>query len=293
MENVLRLLLAETSTLSAASGSAPENKLGMLESLFTLQVLDPAFENWIRCNSSAMLELHITDMQVAPFKVHPDDYTNYSWLEQHHGSAVPFNVSVACFRESEPLRATECRNVKNASAVYVRPKPYKFEPAEGSDRCEDCGDTCDDCTSDKTLLGLRHVQAHTRGLRADEHGNGADKVLYQLQRFDTPLHIVQAHAARPFGRCAALLTTRNGNDCSVVCVGDQVSTVRSCSGDRYLGALEWRFDETIYQIYLISNLNNETRAAKLIYVNDTAEIEAVVAKVVAAITKATGATLRG
>jgi hypothetical protein len=71
MENVLRLLLAETSTLSAASGSAPENKLGMHESLFTLQVLDPAFENWIRCDSSAMLELHITDMQVAPFRVHP------------------------------------------------------------------------------------------------------------------------------------------------------------------------------------------------------------------------------
>ena len=43
-----------------------------------------------------------------------------------------------------------------------------------------------------------------------------------------------------------------------------------------MGAFEWRFDETIYQIYLISNLNNETRAATLIYANDTAEIEAVV-----------------
>jgi hypothetical protein len=59
-------------------------------------------------------------------------------------------------------------------------------------------------------------------------------------------------------------------------VGDQVITMRNCSGVRYLGAFEWRFDETIYEFYLISSLDNKTRAGKLIYVNDTAEIELVV-----------------
>jgi hypothetical protein len=80
------------------------------------------------------------------------------------------------------LAGTECHCVKSESAVYVRRQPYAFEPASGSSGCADCGRSCSECTTDRTLLGLRHVQAHTRGVRAEQHASNAGLVRYQLQK---------------------------------------------------------------------------------------------------------------
>jgi len=71
-----------------------------------------------------MLALAVLELQVAPFQTQPNKtLANYSWLEQHHGSPVPFNASVACSRGQQRLAGTDCLGVKNASAVYVRRQP--------------------------------------------------------------------------------------------------------------------------------------------------------------------------
>ena len=79
-------------------------------------MLDSAFDTWTRCSTADMLALKVLNTQVAPFQPNPT-LKNYSWLEQHHGSPVPFNVSEACtypfFKEGEldPLSELQRRSV--------------------------------------------------------------------------------------------------------------------------------------------------------------------------------------
>jgi hypothetical protein len=240
-------------------------------SLFAIEVMDPAFETWTRCNTSDMLALHVLDMQVAPFLPH-EALANYSWLEQHHGSAVPFNVSVACFKGEQLLAGAECHGVKSESAVYVRREPYAFAPASGSSGCADCGRSCSECTTDRALLGLRHVQAHTRGVRAEQHASSAGLVRYQLQKLSQPLRMLQAHAWQPFGRCAALVTVQNETHDAVVCIGDEISTLVSTLAeepDRYFGAFGVDVGGAKRMIFMLTG--DGVRLTRLTYQDESAQ----------------------
>jgi hypothetical protein len=92
-----------------------------------------------------MLALKVLNTQVAPFQPNPT-LKNYSWLEQHHGSPVPFKVSEACFKGGVLQAASECHNAKDAAAVYVRKQPYMYAPVNLSNglcpRCQPTSDLC-------------------------------------------------------------------------------------------------------------------------------------------------------
>jgi len=248
-------------------------QLGDSSSLFVIEPLNADFDSWTRCNDTDMLRetSGLVDTQVAPFVSQPAQ-TNYSWLQQHHGSAVPFNVSVACFRGVKALAGSECHGVENAAAVYVRRQPYTYEPAEG---CADCGDDCSECTADRTLLGLRHVLAHTRGVRAAQHAGSA--VRYQLQKLRQPLHLAQAHAWQPFGTCAVLATASNETHESVVCVGDDITELRSFrkgAADRYVGAFGCKVGGVKEQVFMLTG--NGLRLTKLTYTNKTTQTDRLI-----------------
>lgn len=248
--------------------------LGFNMSLFVIEVLEPDLNTWTVCENTDMLALLVLEMQVAPFVSQPE-LTNYSWLQQHHGSAVPFNASVECFRGVKVLAGTECHGVQNAAAVYVRRQPYTYEPAPSG--CADCGNSCSQCTADRTLLGLRHVLAHTRGVSAAQHAGSAGLVRYQLQKLPQPLHLVQAHAWQPFGTCAVLATATNETHESVVCVGDDVTELRSFrkgSVDRYIGAFGCKVGGVKEKIFMLSG--NGLRLTKLTYTNDATQTDRLV-----------------
>lgn len=251
-------------------------QLGDGSSLFTIEPLNSGFDSWTRCNDTEMLRetSNVLHMQVAPFVSQPE-LTNYSWLQQHHGSAVLFNASVECFRGVKVLAGTECHGVQNAAAVYVRQQPYTYEPAPSG--CADCGGSCSECTADRTLLGLRHVLAHTRGVRAAQHAGSAGLVRYQLQKLPQPLHLVQAHAWQPFGACAVLATATNETHESVVCVGDDTTELRSSrkdSADRYIGAFGCEVGGVQKKIFMLSGKG--LRLTKLTYTNDATQTDRLV-----------------
>lgn len=248
--------------------------IGETNSMFKLDIIDEYLSRWSRCNTTDMLALLVLKMQIAPFVSQPE-LTNYSWLQQHHGSAVPFNASVGCFRGVKVLAGTECHGVQNAAAVYVRQQPYTYEPAPSG--CADCGGSCSECTADRTLLGLRHVLAHTRGVRAAQHAGSAGLVRYQLQKLPQPLHLVQAHAWQPFGACAVLATATNETHESVVCVGDDITELRSSrkgSADRFIGAFGCEVGGVQKKIFMLSG--KSLRLTKLTYTNDATQTDRLV-----------------
>ena len=213
-----------------------------------------------------MLALAVLELQVAPFQPQPNKtLANYSWLEQHHGSPVPFNASVACSRGQQRLAGTDCLGVKNASAVYVRRQPYAFEPAFNVSSCADC-------TSDKALLGLLHLQAHARVVRAEQHAASAGLVRYQLQKLSQPLHMLQAHAWQPFGKCAALVTIQNETAAAVLCIGDEITTLVSTGAeepDRYFGAFGCSVAGTTHMIFMLAG--DGVRLTKLTYQHESTQ----------------------
>lgn len=248
--------------------------VGYTQSMFTIDVLGSVFNDWSTCTPADMPALLVLDVQVGPF-VSQSALTNYSWLQQHHGSAVPFNASVKCFQGDKQLAGTECHGVQNAAAVYVRRQPYTYEPAPSG--CADCGESCSECTSDRTLLGLRHVLAHTRGVRAAQHAGSAGLVRYQLQKLPQPLHLVQVHAWQPFSTCAVLATVTNDTHESVVCVGDDITELRSSrkgSADRYIGVFGCKVGGVQEQIFMLSG--NGLRLTKLTYINDATQTDRLV-----------------
>ena len=211
-----------------------DHDLGNSASLFTVQILNEHLNQWTRCTVQDTLALSVVDMEVAPFAPN-HNLSNYSWLEQHHGSSVPFNLSVACFQGGVLQPAEQCTGAKDAAAVYVRRQPYAYEPvAAPAGQCPQCK-----LTTDRTLLGLRHVQEHLRGLRADEHVSSSSLVQYVLQQHEQPLQLLQAHAWDPFDRCAALLTTHNTTHSALLCLGTEGTQEleRADAGDatQYIG----------------------------------------------------------
>ena len=61
----------------------------------------------------------------------------------------------------------------SASAVYVRRQPIEPEFDVSS---------CNNCTSNNTLLVLLHLQMHALVVRAEQHTASAGLVRYQLQK---------------------------------------------------------------------------------------------------------------
>jgi hypothetical protein len=98
-------------------------------------------------------------MQVAPFKA-DDTQANYSWLGQHEGSSVPFQVTMQCLRGTLLLADIECTNARDAVVVYVRRQPYSAVPHLLAAERDARG-----ATRDRTMLGLEHVHEATRALR--------------------------------------------------------------------------------------------------------------------------------
>jgi hypothetical protein len=205
-----------------------------------------------------MLALAVLELQVAPFLPN-ETLAHYAWLEQHHGSVVPFNASVACSRGQQRLAGTDCLGVKAAAAVYVRRQPFAFEPAFNVSSCEDC-------TSDKALLGLLHLQAHARVVRAEQHAASAGLVRYQLQKLPQPLRMLQAHAWQPFGKCAALVTVQNEMADAVLCIGDDIATLVNTSAeepDRYFGAFGCEVAGAAHMIFMVGG--DGVRLTKVTY----------------------------
>jgi hypothetical protein len=233
-------------------------------SRFLLEVVHPTFDDWTRCNTSDMLALAVLELQVAPFLPN-ETLAHYAWLEQHHGSAVPFNASVACSRGQQLLAGTHCLGVKAAAAVYVRRQPFAFEPAFNVSSCEDC-------TSDKALLGLLHLQAHARVVRAEQHAASAGLVRYQLQKLPQPLRMLQAHAWQPFGKCAALVTVQNEMADAVLCIGDEIITLVNTSAeepDRYFGAFGCEVAGAAHMIFMLGG--DGVRLTKLTYQHEATQ----------------------
>jgi hypothetical protein len=85
--------------------------VGHASSIFSIEIINDYFNKWSRCDNTAALALAVVDMQVAPFTPN-HTLSNYSWLEQHHGSAVPArllcSVVAACavFRETRRISET-------------------------------------------------------------------------------------------------------------------------------------------------------------------------------------------
>jgi len=89
---------------------AQEQRLGDASSLFTLQTSELAFDSWHRCNFTELEKARVASMQVAPFKA---DHTqlNYKWTQQYEGCAVPFRLSMQCFRGAVLLSDIECNDI--------------------------------------------------------------------------------------------------------------------------------------------------------------------------------------
>jgi hypothetical protein len=102
----------------------------------------------------------------------------------------------------------DCLSVKDASSVYVRRQPYVFEP-------EFDVSSCDNCTSNNTLLVLLHLQMHALVVRAEQH-TASGLVRYQLQKLSQPLCMLQTHAWQPLVKCSNFYCTDWGCvNCSV------------------------------------------------------------------------------
>jgi hypothetical protein len=143
-----------------------------------------------------MLALRVLDMKVVSFTPH-QTLKNYSWFEQHHCRAVPFNVSVVCFKDRVLQAVSECLNAKVTASVYVCQQSYKFAPVNlTKGLCLWCQPT-----SDRILLGLRHVQEHMRGARADQHDSSPGLVRYSLRQLSPHLQMMQLNTWDPFGEC--------------------------------------------------------------------------------------------
>ena len=260
------------SSATAASGQAQMfSPVGDANGMFIVEIMDEYFNSWVTCNSTDALKLRFVGMQVAPFAPNPA-LKNYSWLEQRHGSAVPFNVSVACFKGGELQAASECHNAKDAAAVYVRKQPYAFAPVSlPAGLCPRCQPT-----SDRILLGLLHVQQHMRGVRADQHASSPGLVRYLLRQLSPHLQLMQASAWEPFGECAVLVTTEAqlttedlgdlqdgrtlGN--AVLCVGadriDHLGWPPTRVGERYAGAFGYVVGGMRQMILLLSGRYTRT-----------------------------------
>jgi hypothetical protein len=233
-------------------------------SLFRLEVwdyasanADIAFNTWSRCSNTDMLALKILDMQVAPF-IPVAASLAYSWVEAKAESAMPYNVSISCFKGAILVPDSQCIPVKDATAVYVRPKPYVYSGSSGPA-------ICPECTTDRTLRALRNVHEHMRGVRADQHVGSAGLVRYLLNQFARRMLMLHAHAWDPFGKCIALITTVDTMHNSVLCIGaeEAVELARlPVSGpDQYIGAFGYAIDAKKHVFMLLKG--RATRSTKL------------------------------
>jgi hypothetical protein len=241
-------------------------------SLFRLEVwdyasanADIAFNTWSRCSNTDMLALKILDMQVAPF-IPVAASLAYSWVEAKAESAMPYNVSISCFKGAILVPDSQCIPVKDATAVYVRPKPYVYSGSSGPA-------ICPECTTDRTLRALRNVHEHMRGVRADQHVGSAGLVRYLLNQFARRMLMLHAHAWDPFGKCIALITTVDTMHNSVLCIGaeEAVELARlPVSGpDQYIGAFGYAIDAKKHVFMLLKG--RATRSTKLVWRDDATQ----------------------
>lgn len=246
-----------------------------MSSMFALQVHDQDMNTRAMCSAQDMLASTVVEIQIAPFQSR-SALTNYSWIEQHHGSAVPFNVSVSCVRGLQAVAPSQCQRTQNGAAVYVRTRPYVFVPAAGIP-CDACGGHCSLCTSDRTLRGLMHVMEHVSAVRADQHGPSAGLLRYSLDGFSHPLQLSQSHAMSPFGACMTLLTTRNLTHDAVLCVGSggvlELATL-AVGADEYAGAFPHFVGNTRQIILLLKG--RTSRSIKLLMLDSSTQTTRII-----------------
>jgi len=250
--------------------------IGDNNSRFLLEVVDEAFNNWTKCSTSDMLALAVLNLQIAPFYSQPT-LTNYSWIKQQDGVAIPFNVSVSCMKNAEIFPATICQSVQDNAVVYVRTQPYTFLP-EADATCALCGGNCSLCTEDRCLRGLLHVMQHVNAVRADQHGSGAGLMRYLLDTISYPLELLQAHAMSPFGQCVVLLTTRNASHDAVMCIGfntvRELASTKTDGADHYFAAFPHFINNIRHTILLLKG--RTVRSVKLVLLDETAQTTRII-----------------
>jgi len=247
-------------------------------SLFSLEVVDYAslhtdiaFNTWTRCNDTDMLSLKIVDMQVAPFIPFAASLS-YSWVEEKARSAMPYNVSISCFKGESLVPAIQCLAVKDAAGVYVRRQPYVVSGSKGIPA------VCPECTTDRTLLALRNIHEHMQGVLADQHVGSAGLLRYSLDQVRRPLWMLQAHVWEPFGKCIALITTVNTTHNSVLCVGAEavveIAQQPLSAADQYIGAFVYEIGDKNgvrkKHIFMLFK-GRETFSTRLIWRDDTTQ----------------------
>lgn len=103
------------------------NRLGNTSSLFLLEVEDSAFNTWSRCVDASKTP-EWTGLQVAPFLSQEltNSPPNHSWVGQKLASAILFHVRTECTKKDVVQPTEECRDLKDAAAVFVRESAYDY-----------------------------------------------------------------------------------------------------------------------------------------------------------------------
>lgn len=228
--------------LSASPGSLQNDS-----SLFHIRT-EPWFSNWTSCDSNAK-PADVDKFDIAPKLGTPAHEHGHGWATQQRNSSLMYDVSTSCGSECATpegqgicdLPMSACDDLVSAADVFVLRRPYRYNPAESIASCSGPDWACS-LTTDKTLLGLRHVHMYIRSApAADRHKAGAaEKVVYKLSSIQAISlgSVQQMNAGDPYSRCPMLATSANKIEC--IGAGDQHSLhqIADGSGLRYLAAFQ-------------------------------------------------------